>query len=263
MKHYLLRSAAIGQDVNADRGTRATAEAAVTARNGSDPGGDSAHVGGSAPQAGQRRARRLALDLHDGPLQTAALLDGELKALSADWPVLTQERNATEIVAGRLADLGAMMSRLQDELRAIVAASESPRTSIDLYASLEDLAQTFRRHTDGTLELSVERGLDDLTDSQQIALFHIAQEALSNALAHAGATSIRLTIRRADAGVEVEVVDDGGGFDPARRPAGHTGLMSMQERAEMLGGRCRIESDPGRGTRIAAWLPAGGWREAP
>jgi signal transduction histidine kinase len=74
---------------------------------------------------------------------------------------------------------------------------------------------------------------------------------------HAHATQVEVTLRPKDAGVEIEVVDDGVGLDVAAaepRP-GHRGVRTMQDRAEVVGGWCRIESAPGAGCTARVWLP--------
>jgi signal transduction histidine kinase len=82
-------------------------------------------------------------------------------------------------------------------------------------------------------------------------LYRIAQEALNNALKHAAATSVTVYIRTEDERVELEVVDDGQGFDPdAVGDRGGMGLASMRQRAEKLGGSLTVLSAPGEGTRV-------------
>ena len=87
-------------------------------------------------------------------------------------------------------------------------------------------------------------------------LFRIAQEALTNALRHARARSVRVGIVYGDAGVTVLVQDDGDGFDRAAvEHDGRDGLDGMAERARLLGGTFELDSTPGWGTRVRAWIP--------
>ena len=211
---------------------------------------------GEAATAAVRRARRLGLDLHDGPLQTASLLEGELKALEAALAPASEAPPAVELVRDRVGDLRAIIAQLQRELREIVLASGSATSSIDLYASLDEIVQGLRRRTPAEFVVELDEGLDDLTDSQQLAVFHIAQEAMTNAVVHSGATSVALSIRRELKGVVITVEDDGDGFDPSVDRIGHTGLTSMRERAEMLGGELSLQSQPGGPTRLHARLPS-------
>jgi signal transduction histidine kinase len=87
------------------------------------------------------------------------------------------------------------------------------------------------------------------------ALYRIAQEALHNTVKHAHASEVGLALRDDDAGLVLEISDDGVGFDPSDAFPGHFGLRSMQERIARLGGQVEVTSSPGHGTRIAAWAP--------
>lgn len=96
--------------------------------------------------------------------------------------------------------------------------------------------------------------------AKRVALFRIAQEGIANARRHAHARTIRLDLRDVDGGIRLQIVDDGLGMDPdlARRSrAGHLGLVSMRERAEISGGKFAIASEPGKGTTIDVWIPGG------
>ena len=95
------------------------------------------------------------------------------------------------------------------------------------------------------------------------ALYRIAQEALHNTLKHAQASRVTLRLAQEDARVELEVADDGKGFDPTRDFPGHLGLQSMRERMERLGGTLGIDSAPGQGTCVRAEVPAAGAAAAP
>jgi signal transduction histidine kinase len=92
------------------------------------------------------------------------------------------------------------------------------------------------------------------------ACFRVAQEALSNVLRHARARNVWVRLKQDADGVQLVVRDDGVGFDPreARRRASRgasLGLLGIRERAELLGGRAVIDSEPGHGTSVFAWLP--------
>jgi two-component system nitrate/nitrite sensor histidine kinase NarX len=88
---------------------------------------------------------------------------------------------------------------------------------------------------------------------------HIVQESLSNIRKHARASRVGVTVRRSRDGLEVEVTDDGGGFDPVNEPKVHSdchvGLQIMRERAQRIGGECQITSEPGKGALVRLILP--------
>jgi signal transduction histidine kinase len=98
------------------------------------------------------------------------------------------------------------------------------------------------------------------TLATKIAMYRILSEALSNAARHGGGTEVEVSVKDAEAGyLVVEVSDKGPGFDASRKPGrGHLGLAGMRERAELLGGRFELESSPGGGTRVRAFLPLEG-----
>lgn len=88
------------------------------------------------------------------------------------------------------------------------------------------------------------------------ALYRIAQEALHNVVKHARARSVRLALSAGDGGLTLAVEDDGAGFETDAVFPGHLGLRSMRERAAAVGGRLVLDSAPGRGTLLTAWVPA-------
>ena len=89
-----------------------------------------------------------------------------------------------------------------------------------------------------------------------LCLFRVAQEALNNVIRHAGASAAKVTLRSMDDGLLLAVHDDGSGFDVQRVAGDHLGLASMRERVRLVDGTFDIESAPGQGTSIVAWLPA-------
>ena len=100
----------------------------------------------------------------------------------------------------------------------------------------------------------------DLPPDIRTACFRIAQEALTNAARHAGATEVKLQLKMAGNDLELTVCDNGAGFDLQRcrlpeERKNHVGLVTMAERAGLVGGTLDIETAPGHGTRIRASLP--------
>ena len=95
-----------------------------------------------------------------------------------------------------------------------------------------------------------------LSPEARLALFHIAQEALSNAAKHSRASSVLVTLTASDDSVQFSIKDNGQGFEshPAQQRLGH-GLSNMQERVKALGGRLSIASSAGEGTEVSAIFP--------
>jgi signal transduction histidine kinase len=86
-------------------------------------------------------------------------------------------------------------------------------------------------------------------------LHRIAQEALHNIVKHAGAKHASISLRCSDHQIELEIRDDGRGFDPANSFPGHLGLRTMRERVMRLGGSLEIESAPREGTHLHVHVP--------
>ena len=129
-----------------------------------------------------------------------------------------------------------------------------------LFRSREGLVPALRAYmgnADPVPEIEDALGFEPPSELRAI-LFRIAQEAIANARKHASATTIHVSIAGRQGGVRLLVTDDGQGFDVGvieSPEPGHIGLPTMIERAQLAGGRCEIESEPGRGTSVSAWLP--------
>jgi signal transduction histidine kinase len=122
-------------------------------------------------------------------------------------------------------------------------------------------AECERRVRQGRLELSMDLNAFSAAIGKDAALclFRVAQEALHNVTRHAGTRTAKVTLREMDGGLLLAVRDEGLGFDPARPGAGRSlGLSSMRERVRLAKGTLEIETAPGRGTTIVAWVPAEG-----
>jgi signal transduction histidine kinase len=89
-----------------------------------------------------------------------------------------------------------------------------------------------------------------------LCLFRVAQEALRNAARHARASAVMVFLAPRGGGLQLAVCDDGSGFDPAsHRQSPSLGIQSMRERVRLTGGELDIESTPGHGTTVVAWVP--------
>jgi signal transduction histidine kinase len=132
---------------------------------------------------------------------------------------------------------------------------------LGLTAALENCVDQWRqRLPDTRFSLSFSGALDDLGEVQNLTLYRLIQEGLTNSYKHSGAARIDIGLRReADAARGDELVltvcDDGRGTDPARLRPGY-GLSGMRERVEMMGGRLTLDSAPGRGFALEARWPA-------
>jgi two-component system, NarL family, sensor histidine kinase UhpB len=199
-------------------------------------------------QAQEGERARLARDLHDEANQalTGVLLRLEATAQHAP-PQLRDELRETQAVATRA--MGELV-RLARELRPIAL------DDLGLGAALRTQVADFGRRAgvETTLDLPA-TGLEDLDADEQLVVYRIVQEGLSNIAQHAGAHSVRVDVERRGEGTVVRVADDGEGFTSDRVTAG-LGLTGMRERAVLAGGRLEVSSAPGAGTTVELRLGA-------
>ena len=146
------------------------------------------------------------------------------------------------------------------EARAAIGGLRPPvLDDLGLAGGLASLARSIPQ-----LELEVVLADERLPDHIEMALYRIAQECLQNVVKHAQATRARLAYAVVHDGqaraARLEITDDGVGFDTFEHPLGGDemggyGLLSMAERAEIVGGRLHIRSRPGAGTAVTATIP--------
>ena len=187
--------------------------------------------------------RRLAREIHDGMAQDLAFI-----VQQADH--LAQRDGAAPVAA----DIATAARRALDESRGAIAALVRP-TDEPLGEALARVAQETGGRWGVTVEPDVVDGLE-LPGPTREALLRIIGEAVTNAARHGQAQRIRLELVESPQ-LQVRVVDDGVGFDPASldNRSGRHGISGMRERAEHLGGRLRVESRPGEGTEVVVMLP--------
>ena len=109
------------------------------------------------------------------------------------------------------------------------------------------------------LSVTVEPLPSSVGRDEALCVFRVAQEALGNVVRHADARTASVLLRKVDEGLLLAVSDDGVGFDPAApRQERSLGLESMRERVALVNGTLDIESAPGQGTAVVAWVPVEG-----
>jgi PAS domain S-box-containing protein len=193
--------------------------------------------------------QRLARELHDSVSQ--ALYGMVLGARTAHTLL---ERNPAE-AQEPLQYVISLAETAFAEMRALIFELRPDSLETEgLIAALTRQADLLRaRHgVDVTTELAAEPAI---TLQAKEALYRILQEAINNITKHAAAHHVAIHLSQVQGAMIQEVVDDGVGFDPTVQSPGHMGLRSMQERAEQVGGICRIESEIGKGTRIEVRVP--------
>jgi signal transduction histidine kinase/ligand-binding sensor domain-containing protein len=210
-----------------------------------------------AERAVVEERNRLARDLHDSVSQSLYSL-----TLLAEAGQRHAEKGELEPVQGyqsRIADIG---HQALNEMRLLIYELRPPALESEgLVGALRQRLEAVEQRVgiDVRLVLEGEAGTAQLPATVEQELFRIGQEALNNALRHAAATSVatRIYVEAGEAGqhIELEVCDDGKGFDPAAvRDKGGMGLVSLRERAARIGATLTVHSAPGEGTRVRATL---------
>jgi signal transduction histidine kinase len=194
---------------------------------------------------------RLARELHDSVTQTltSVVLIAEMAGrLFEAQPEQARERIATVVELSRaaLTEMRGLVFELRPPELDDGGITEALRKHVTVLARVHGVAIDYDACDSVDLPSATER-----------ELYRIAQEALANAVKHAGATRLAVDVGRDARSVTLCVTDDGCGFDPETAGRGkHLGLVSMRERTRALGGDLRIESKPGAGTTIRLELPA-------
>jgi PAS domain S-box-containing protein len=194
----------------------------------------------------------LARELHDDLTQRVAVLAIEAGRAELAAPEGSQAQAMRSVREG--------LVRLSEDIHSL-AYQLHPSVLEELGLAEALRAECERVCSHGRVDLSVE--LDPLPAfvgrDAALCLFRVAQEALNNVTRHAGARAASVTLRQMDGGLLLAVRDDGVGFDPASPGMRRSlGLASMRERVRLVNGTLDIESAPGRGTEIIAWVPAEG-----
>jgi signal transduction histidine kinase len=189
---------------------------------------------------------RLALELHDAVSQKLFGL-----VLTAEAAATLLDRDP-EAARAQLSRLGTLAQEALEELRGLILELRPPDLARDgLCGALRKHVDALRRLHGVPIELHADDGVT-AGPRRDPEVLRIAQEALYNALRHAGAGQVDVRLRAVDGRIALEVADDGAGFEPAD-PALRSrslGLTSMEERAQRLGGRLEIRSAPGGGTTV-------------
>ena len=203
-------------------------------------------------QASEQERRRWARELHDETLQSLAGLRVGLSGArrGSEEDLRTAVDTAVESITEEIANLRSLIVELRP------AALDEYGTA----AAIESLAErTSAREgipVEVNIDLSFERGdeAERHTPELESTTYRLVQEALTNAVRHAGATRLQIDVSERDGCVDVAVTDDGRGFNPATTDSGGFGLTGMRERVELADGELDISSGP-EGTTVRARLP--------
>jgi len=196
---------------------------------------------------------RLGRELHDGHGQLWSYFQVQVEA------VRSQLEKNNLVQAGVILDkLARNMQNLHVDIRESITGLQIAGTAEQgIWQSLEQYLQWFKQNYEITTTLFISQEFipGQLPPTTEVQLLRIIQEALTNIRKHANASQISITITANSGWVDIEVVDDGNGFDMAAVKKGSFGLKIMQERAEEIGAKFRITSKPNAGTRLSLRIP--------
>ena len=196
---------------------------------------------------------RIAMDLHDGVIQTV-------------YAVTLHLEDAADRVSHAHDDVRPVLDQSIEKLHQVIKDIRSYifdlRAQVsevdDLPGAIRDLAETLRVNTLMEVRVEIDERVKKLLEHEQaLALFHIAQEALNNVSKHSQATAVSIELAAANGAVNLNVTDNGSGFEAGGTSgAERHGLRNIKDRARGIGARLSIDSKPGAGTSIAVELPA-------
>ena len=203
-------------------------------------------------KASERRLSRLGFDLHDGALQHIAAVSADVRQLA---PMVGEgSADAVSSIESRLGELDRVLRELAHSLE----PASLLRRPIERVMEAE--AEGLKERTGIEVNARIVGDFGAMTQSQKIALIRVVQEAFTNIREHSNASSVDLLLTGSRSCVELQVVDDGDGFEVTRTlqqaaQRGRLGLVGSSERMRLLGGTFDIRSKPGGPTTVAVTLP--------
>jgi PAS domain S-box-containing protein len=202
--------------------------------------------------AQERERQRIARDLHDDVSQRLAALVLEVASLEHNQAsILGQDAQA-------LAPLREQLEQLSDDVHTLAyRLHPSLLEHAGLCPAVEDHVQQVSRRTGLPIALKIAGVPTEISLDHATCLFRVMQESVQNVVKHAQATVVTVQLRGSSKGVGLSITDNGKGFDLRDHEALQRGLglSSMEERLRQLHGHFQIQSQPGGGTKVCAWVP--------
>ena len=195
---------------------------------------------------------RLARELHDDTLQSIIALKQRVQLAQKNAPDEASQRS--------LQELETIAEQTIENLRRTTRALRPVYLEdLGLVTALEMLAREMESASNVKVSFQKQGTEKRLAAPVELALYRMAQEALNNVVRHAQATQAELSVHFGDDKIEMQVSDNGIGFEAPNTladfaPSGHFGLLGMYERADLIGARLTIRSTPGKGTNLTIQL---------
>jgi signal transduction histidine kinase len=200
-------------------------------------------------RAHEEERARLARELHDDVTQRLARLAIDAAQVERSPSALAASETAGSLREG--------LVRLSEDIHALsYQLHPSTLEDLGLVAALKAECERFAQQASVPVNVKLGEIPEPVAPETALGLLRVTQEALRNVERHAKAHTVDVSLHQQDGGLQLAVRDDGVGFDPARqRATPHLGLASMRERVQFLGGELDIDSAPGHGTTVLAWVP--------
>lgn len=206
----------------------------------------------SAAIGAENERSRLARDIHDTVAQGLAALALRLETAEVLLETESDREKIRQVIAQALHLTRANLEETRRSVLDLRAVQLQGRTLPD---ALRELLSSFDASDSLKTRCEVMNSGPPLPPRISVGLYRMAQEAVNNVKKHARAESLTIQLTVVPQSVELIIEDDGVGFDPSHIPDGHFGLVGMNERAKLLGGRLSICSTPGLGTTIEVIVP--------
>jgi len=209
-------------------------------------------IAARALNAEEEERKRIARELHDDTAQSLAALLIRLRLLRGVEDGTARDRIVDELRT----EVGEALERIRRFARGLRPPALE---ELGLVPALESHVRSLSESVGIPIRFDAQPIEDGLGQQAELALYRIAQEATSNAVRHANPERVVIRLTRVGANIQLQVEDDGIGFllgEVTERQDGGLGIFGMQERAGYVGGQVRIDTAPGRGTRVDVLIPA-------
>jgi signal transduction histidine kinase len=209
-------------------------------------------LSGQLINAYEDERRAIARELHDD-------LSQRLARLAIDAGLIGQD-SISDAADDEFKELREELARVSEDVHDMsYRLHPSLVEDLGISTALRTECQRVRRYCDVQIKEHIDEIRERIPNPAALCAYRVIQEALNNAVRHAKADSIEITLEKDGQTLKLEVSDDGIGFDKARaKSSEHIGLSSMRERVRLLDGKLRIRSEPGAGSTVSAVVPLNG-----
>jgi signal transduction histidine kinase len=202
----------------------------------------------------EEERKKISRELHDEIAQTLTGINVHLATLAKEAAVNTTGLKKTISRTQRLVEKSVnIVHRFARELRPTLL------DDLGLIPALHSFMKDFTKRTGVHIRFTASAGLEGLDSARRTVLYRVAQSALTNVAQHAQASRVKVSIRKLQDAIRMEIHDNGKSFQVERvlfaKRHKRLGLLGMRERVEMVGGSFGVESAPGKGTTIRAQIP--------